>query len=388
MPKNSPGSHLDKAAKKTSVHIIVFMLILSFAFSLTLAEWVLSYQKQTIVSSDKMQPGMIQYDKQLGWKLKPYWSGKHHNFDYDVNYTINKHGFRGRAFAKNKTSYAIIGDSFTFGVGVNDKETFVALLDKNIEASFVNYSVPGYSTDQQLLLIKRLLGQGGIANHSAANHLVLVLYLGNDIFDNMRAYPLQADHGKPYFKQVNKKLFLKNTPVPLTPKPAAVRKETISDIVLGDDSKNGTKTNWFSQLELSRRLGLFQFSFTLTDDEMKKRFAPSLKLLSALLGEMEKELTKNNVSLSIALLPGRTYVEHAESLSAQYQNYFRKQIITWYENSASIKTIDLATQLRALNDSGIEHLYYPNEGHLTKLGHRHLADYLATQLSANNSHQH
>ena len=342
-----------------------------------------------------MEPGMIQYDRQLGWKLTPGWSGKHHNYDYDVTYTINKRGFRGAIFsselAGNGSSYTVIGDSFTFGVGVNDEETFVSLLDKknrdkkdaDIHASFFNDSVPGYSTDQELLAIKRLLSQGRIANH-----LVLVLYLGNDVFDNMRAYPLQADHGKPYFKYINQRLVLQNTPVPLMPKPAAARKETISDIVLGKDSRNGTKVNWLSHLELSHRLGLFQSDFVLTEEEMDRRFSPSLKLLAALLHEMEKDMQANNVRLSIALLPGRTYVEQATSLSAQYQNYFRKQLIAWYKHSSTVQVIDLATQLRVLNDSGIEHLYYPNEGHLTKLGHQHIADYLATQLSENNSYQH
>jgi len=88
----------------------------------------LSYQKKRLVSSDQMEPGMIQYDKILGWKLKPYWSGKHYN--YDVRYTTNKQGFRGRETAKKGRSYAVIGDSFTFGIGVENEETFVSLLDK------------------------------------------------------------------------------------------------------------------------------------------------------------------------------------------------------------------------------------------------------------------
>jgi len=391
MPKNIPNSRSKNTAKHTPVHIILLMLVLSITFSLMLAEWGLSYQKKMVVSSDQMEPGMIQYDKILGWRLKPYWSGKHHNYDYDVSYTINKQGFRGREVARNGPSYAVIGDSFTFGIGVEDEETFVSLLDKNSHdkdgagfgASFVNYSVPGYSTDQQLLSIKKLLARGDIKNN-----VLLVLYLGNDIFDNMRAYPLQADHGKPYFELINNKLVLRNTPVPLTAKSAAARQETISDIVLGKDSRNGTKANWFSQLELSRRLGLFQSRYVLTDEEMQRRFAKPLKLTSLLIDEMKKELAKNNVSLSVALLPGRTYVEHAQSLSAQYQEYFRQTLITSLGNSPSIRVIDLATQLRNLHNGGVTDLYFPNEGHLTKLGHQRLADYLTVQLSSANPSHH
>jgi lysophospholipase L1-like esterase len=392
--KNILGSSTN-TAKKTPVKITLLTVFLSLSLSLIVAEWVLSYQKRMIISSDHMDPGMIQYDKQLGWKLKPHWSGNHHHYDYDVSYTINKDGFRGLTAVPNKAFYSIVGDSFTFGLGVNDDETFVSLLNNDNSSSgssgphksFINHSVPGYSTDQQLLLIKKLNATKSNGRTMLGKHVVLVLYLANDIFDNMRAYPLQADHGKPYFKLIEHKLVLENTPVPMTAKSAAARKETISDIVLGKDSRNGAKASWLSQLELSRRLGLFQSgsfqnSFVLSNEEMQTRFAESLKLLSALITEINKEANKNNGTLDIALLPGRSYVELPASLSAQYQDFFRQHIITASTEQASrIKVIDLATHLRNLQESGVTGLYHANEGHLTRLGHQHVAEYLSAKLS-------
>ena len=98
---------------------------------------------------------MIVYDAKLGWKLKPYWSGKHHHYDYDVEYNINSDGFRGTDAAVKEGGISIVGDSFSFGLGVNDDETFTSLLNVMHHNKFYNYSVPGYSTDQQLLLVKR-----------------------------------------------------------------------------------------------------------------------------------------------------------------------------------------------------------------------------------------
>ena len=254
----------DKTSGKPQNLFILLSLVLSLTFSFVVAEWVLRYQRQSfeqeISSSEKMEPGMIVYDAQLGWKLKPYWSGKHHHYDYDVTYNINREGFRGSYVRPEDVDFSVIGDSFSFGLGVNDDETFTALLNSNdgINQTFRNYSIPGYSTDQQLLLLNSLKDE-------IDSDVILVVYLGNDIFDNMRGYPLQAEHAKPYFELSNDKLVLKNTPVPLAPKSAAARKNTISSIVLGETGRGGVFSDFLASLEISRRLGLLQKNAVLSD---------------------------------------------------------------------------------------------------------------------------
>lgn len=368
----------DKTPGKSQNLFIFLSLTLSLSFSIVIAEWVLRYQRQSIEheinTSERMEPGMILYDAQLGWKLKPYWSGKHHHYDYDVAYNIDRDGFRRSDARRENVNYAVVGDSFSFGLGVNDDETFTALLNANSEEKniFRNYSVPGYSTDQQLLLLNGLKDKIDM-------DVLLVVYLGNDIFDNMRDYPLQAEHAKPYFKLTDNKLSLENTPVPLTPKSAAARKNTISNIVLGQPQHAETFSDWFARLEINRRLGLFQKNVGLSDEEMDHRFSESLKLFNALVHEIQKLTNKNARKLNVVLLPGRSYVEQSESVSAQYQEYFRQKIRSSLDAS-SITVMDLAIHLRVLHDKGIQKLYYPNEGHLTPLGHQYVADYLVVQI--------
>ena len=373
----------NKTPGKSQNLFISFSVILSLSFSLILAEWVLRYQRQTIEhtinSSEQMDPGMILYDAELGWKLKPYWSGKHHHYDYDAVYNINREGFRGSVVRPEDVDYAVVGDSFSFGLGVNDDETFTALLNANSATNntFRNYSVPGYSTDQQLLLLDRL-------KENLKADVLLVVYLGNDIFDNMRAYPLQAEHAKPYFRLKANQLTLENTPVPLTPKPAAARKDSISRIVLGKTFGEAGFSDWLARLEINRRLGLFQKEVVLSDEDMAQRFSDSLRLFYALLNEIKKITDNNSTQLNVVLLPGRSYVEQAGSVSAQYQEYFRQRIKSSLFAS-DIHVLDLASHLRKLHDDGVEDLYFPNEGHLTPKGHQQLADYLAAQLTNNDS---
>ena len=362
-----------KSPAKSQALFIFLSLALSLTFSILIADWVLGYQRQSIELSDHMEPGMIVYDAKLGWKLKPYWSGKHHHYDYDVEYNINRYGFRGIDSHVKEGGISIVGDSFSFGLGVNDDETFTSLLNVLHHNKFYNYSVPGYSTDQQLLLVQR-------HRDEIAQHLMLVVYLGNDIFDIMRSYPLQADHGKPFFKLTGDNLSLENTPVPLQAKPAAVKAESISSIVLGKDSRRNNLAAWLASLEISRRMGLFQDQVSLSDDVMQSRFEESLLLFYKLVIEMEAIIDQNNARLTVVLLPGRSYVEQPGSLSAQYQEYFRNNIISSLTSVSSIAVLDIATHLRDLHVNGVNDLYYPNEGHLTPLGHQYVADYLVEQI--------
>ena len=141
----------------------VFALLVvttSIIFSLLISEFALREYQRYIANSSEGDPGLLRYDSQLGWSLSPGWSGRHQHYDFDVRYTINEYGFRGtfpeNISDKNRNRIAIIGDSFSFGLGVNDKNVFVEHLNDSVkETDYMNLSVPGYSTDQQLLLLKR-----------------------------------------------------------------------------------------------------------------------------------------------------------------------------------------------------------------------------------------
>lgn len=96
-------------------------------------------------------------------KKNPYWSR---------NISINSMGYRDDEeinIEKPEGTYRIItlGDSCTFGWGVNAKDTYSNLLEKRLNESFsnkkafqvINAGVPGYTSHQGVLLIKHKLIQ-------------------------------------------------------------------------------------------------------------------------------------------------------------------------------------------------------------------------------------
>ncbi len=196
---------------------------ISIICGILLVEYLLDWYRQSVENSSQLDNGIMQYHRTLGWTLTPGWQGKHHHHDFDVSYQHNRKGFRKQPDDEQLgigRKIALLGDSFTYGFGVNNNETFAAqLAKKDPQNVYLNYGVPGYSTDQQFLLMgQQSLKQG---KTQTINQYVLVFYLGNDILDNMLAHALQAEPAKPYFLATEGNLTLKNIPVPRTQKPAA-----------------------------------------------------------------------------------------------------------------------------------------------------------------------
>jgi hypothetical protein len=154
--RNTPESDaVSSWSRGKYASFALFTLFISLLVSLGAIEGFLQYQDHQIAQSDKMDPGLIFYDPELGWQLAPHWSGSHQHYDFNVDYHINYTGLRADPQeAQSKPRVAVLGDSFTFGIGVDDTETFVSLLnaDEELPGSYVNLGVPGYSTDQEYLV--------------------------------------------------------------------------------------------------------------------------------------------------------------------------------------------------------------------------------------------
>jgi len=319
---------------------------------------------------------MIRFDSQLGWRLVANWSGAHRHHDYDVVYHINRSRFRGEAPEPHGgLTYAVLGDSFTFGQGVGDEQTFVHLMAAADERrhAFLNLGVPGYSTDQEYLLLEERVVDFEL------DVVVLVAYLGNDLFDNRLPFPLQGTQGKPLFRLDAGGLTLENSPVPRRSKPAAARGTSLSSIVAGDDRapKRSSLRTRVGRWEVFRRLGLFQPRGPTSDEDFQRRFEPALKLFYALVDAMSVACERHGARLEVVLLPGRSFVTNPESVSAHYQDYLRGRIVG---DLTAVSIIDVASMLRAAGGRSATEWYFPNDGHLTPLGHRVVADFLLERL--------
>lgn len=138
-------------------------------------------------------------DEQLVFRHKPSWETRYGN----VRVTYNERGLRDRpVLPKAAGEYRILalGDSVTFGWGVNQDKTFSARLETLLEERLhrpvrvINSGVGGYNTVQEMTYFK----QEGIALQP---DLVMLTYVQNDIEVNKGPFDPWAQSslwGKPF----------------------------------------------------------------------------------------------------------------------------------------------------------------------------------------------
>lgn len=105
-------------------------------------------------------PNVVAWDRDLGWRLRPSSEG-----EWGGPVTINARGLRGpeRADAKDEDEFRIlfVGDSITFGYGVEFGEGYVARIEEILDARLAAHhvqtlalAVVGYSTWQHRTLLE------------------------------------------------------------------------------------------------------------------------------------------------------------------------------------------------------------------------------------------
>jgi lysophospholipase L1-like esterase len=142
------------------------------------------------------------YDRELGWFHRPGRTGRTYLGGPDSgSFRINSLGLRGaevRAKPPGSLRVLVCGDSFVFGVGVDEEHVFTTRLAAGLreltgaDVDVVNMGVSGYSTDQEYLLLKRL-------GRRLEPDLVLLVVCDNDFEGNQLDFAYRRYY-KPWFE--------------------------------------------------------------------------------------------------------------------------------------------------------------------------------------------
>jgi hypothetical protein len=350
--------------KRLAFRLIVVLLV--SALGLAVAELVLRWRQAAIQGSDRLDPGFIRYDPRLGWRLTPGWQGAHRHHDFAVRYAINESGYRADpAQPRNRCGrlIAVVGDSFTFGLGVNDGETFVSRLNRDGTNTFLNLSIPGFSTDQQALLLEDELPR------VRPDAVWLAVYVGNDLLDNQFARPIQLNAAKPHFVLTTNGLALKNVPVPIAPNTERQPPPDLATVVLGESAP---EDGWGARVARRFALGRRARDVLLPTPDygvtFEARFRGANDVFDAILARLQQTCAQAQADLRVLVLAGRSCVEEPQSLSAQYQRFFARHVLTVCDKRG-IAAHDLVTMLQSEFAKNGARLFYPNDGHLNPLGH-------------------
>jgi hypothetical protein len=166
------------------------LVCVSLVISLSLLEFTLRFYR---VGDDERNL-LYEHHKLLGWFPQKNVSREFTGAN-TIQINHNSYGFRGKEFNLNtkKKKILILGDSFAYGYDSEVHERFSEILDNNLENyQIYNLGVSGYSTDQELLLLKEYY-------HIIEPDLVYLLYHHNDWHGNSVNH-IYNGYYKPYFK--------------------------------------------------------------------------------------------------------------------------------------------------------------------------------------------
>jgi lysophospholipase L1-like esterase len=156
----------------------------SVGFALLAAEGIVRAVRPQ--AAMRVEPGLYAPDPPRRYRLRPGHRGLVGNgVEFDHRVAINEHGMRGPAPAPSRRGelrVLALGDSFVFGVGAAEDETFPVRLverlgQRGVRAQAWNGGVPGYGVPDAVAWYERW---GAL---HAPDVLVLVVFPANDLAD-------------------------------------------------------------------------------------------------------------------------------------------------------------------------------------------------------------
>jgi len=108
--------------------------------------------------------------------------------EYDAETTITEEGYRIPEVDRNP-ELVFIGDSFTYGVGLSDKDTFIMQYCKQRNIACMNLGVPGYGTINAIERLDNFIHKKNIKPKKVVLVMVAMtsfLGAGNDLYDNIK----------------------------------------------------------------------------------------------------------------------------------------------------------------------------------------------------------
>lgn len=302
----------------------VLVLALNFVFDLRLNQ---KLYRLTLLYGPSKPLGIHRIDPQLGQAHIPNTMGRHTTGQFDVIYTIDAEGNRYTpGSAAGKPVVEVLGDSFTFGHGVEDNETYSAVLQTHwADFAIKNRAVMGAGAGHALLSLQHSLRY---AEHSSMR---MVIY-GWLWFHNRRSLPgreqLRAALGQlaPYFEVVDGKPIFKRL------------------LHLDDD-------------------------LSFLPDDQKQQLAQEQIVIEALINEMAALCRKRGIRFVVVMLPGKHDSRHDAAIAS----------LTPFLEEQSIEYINLQHDLGFPMDSRAN-LFFPYDNHPNPHWHRAVADAIASRL--------
>ena len=319
-------------------------------------------------------------------RYKPLHQFRIDNREYHNSVQIDAVGGRSTCdttIKPSRRSLVVLGDSMTFGLGVEDCETFSSLLaQKHREFRTLNLGVPGTALPQQLFIASKR--QSEIGN---AEIYLFFFFLGNDFSDLIRSRPFWWESDKRSDSPPNTPPFRENV--------QHIQKRVI-DRLNAMSLLSPFKPSYLLQLLRSVALQVYlggrpasaNDSFQAMYTRDNERLDSERLALRDNLSYLKMFIKKNNARSIIVAIPDKhQIIESARKNQAKYYGLkveefdplLPNRILTEESARANISLVDSTVCLDNRPDKA--DFYYVLDTHLTKAGHKALFECIDSSLN-------
>ncbi len=279
---------------------------------------------------------------ELGWIFPPDTTGTFKSSGRRTPVTTNSWGLRGPEVSPDTLTRRVLmlGDSYTFGWGVDDTSGFVRLLEKGMagtQVEFINGGLPGYSIYQQIRMLDF------IRERVEIHAVVATISLANDPIDEKRIRRFAPDHLEDFSYD------------------------------LRDPGSRTARLIASSRLFtlMDQRTTHLQFSLINTSGECRDLADESLKNLAAACREAGLPLVWVIVPRAQEIRPGSFWKGALNGATEKLRKHFLDLAAGLKVPAVDLKPVLLSARARARQE-----VYLQADAHWNEAGHRAVADSL------------
>jgi lysophospholipase L1-like esterase len=375
----------------------VLLLVASLIFALLMGEVMVRFvyepQSEDLPGLQLLTSRYYQRDYTLGWVPRANVQGTHiRQKGYTSTFTTNFLGLRDREHSlenpEGSRRVVVVGDSFSWGWGVNDGEIFTDILEKSLaDTEVINLGVTAYGLDQEIAYFKQLGVQFG-------PDILVVAFCQNDVFDDGSLMEVASNFGDGFDTAGSESE--KNVGIDygffLALKKALTDNSALYGLVVDAVNSNRSVVKFLVWLGVKDSLAGF--------DEMDVNIMPSLKnypvelaasweSVKAKLRGLNDYTSEHGIRLVIALIPALQSVElqHLER-SLTYSEFELSDfdvdkpydMLVQFGKEEGIEVINPVQAFREATESG-ESLYLRSDLHFNVSGHALFASEIAAILN-------
>lgn len=290
----------------------------------------------------------VEKSAELGWIFPPDTTGVYKSSGRHTPVVTNAWGLRGPEVSTDTLTrrVLVLGDSYTFGWGMDHGAGFVRLLEAALKDSFpessvecINGGVPGYSIYQQIRMLDY------VRERTEIHAVVATISLANDPIDELRIRRFAPDHLADFSYE------LRDPASPSARLIAASRLLTLAD----------------------QRTTHMQFSLINTNRECRSLADESLTRLADICREADLPLVWLIVPRAQEIRPGGFWRRALNGATDRLRRHFLE-----LADDLRVPIVDLKPALASVQAR--QEAYLPGDSHWNEAGHRAVTEVLLSEV--------